>query len=153
MSVIYDALSVTVNHIIGTTDTVADTGIGNLMKGTKALQEFLHGVDVEVADSPLEIVPLHAIDHIIVEAERTTDEPTDTTCEDNCDEMTDPTLIVPDTAIEVGTGEYFDPLLGVTALDSNNHRIIPTVTLDEEYLLTEDSVPISDDNSDDIVAG
>lgn len=148
MSVTYDILAVTINHLTGEHGTVTDDGMGE-MYGTKALQEFLHHDEIKISDNgETVIIPFHSVHYVSVEKTNVTEEVTDDTCVADCDIMTDPTLTVPDTAIEVDAGAEFDPLLGVTALDSYNHRITPTVEIKASHLQNEDSIDISDENDD-----
>lgn len=130
MSVTYDALTVTIYHFSDVYGTVDDQGMGE-MYATKALQQFFNHDEIIISGDSTVFVPYHSVRYVSVEKTHTTDDVTDDTCMPDCDIMTDPKLTVPDTTIEVDVGEEFDPLEGVTASDTFNHPITPTVEISE----------------------
>ena len=75
------------------------------------------------------LIPFHAVDHVITSVTQT-QETIDNDCDMPCSVMPDPTLTVPQTAIDAVEGEEFDPMSDVTAVDGNGHSIADDVTVE-----------------------
>ena len=122
-----------------------------------AFGEFINGRTMRIdGDFGFTLIPYHAVDHVItsVTQEQVT---IDNDCDLPCSVMPDPTLTVPQETITVEVGEEFDPMTGVSATDGNNHDITDSVTVEatepptEGYLMTEDSVDITNENDEPLI--
>lgn len=141
--------SLSVKHRSGSTDSITDTDIA-----TSVLDQFLHYEEMGVTETML--VPYHAVEYV-EESMTQTQEEVDNLCDLTCSVMPDPTLTVPQETITVEVGEEFDPMIGVSATDGNNHDITDSVTVEatepptEGYLMTEDSVDILNENDEPLI--
>lgn len=139
--------SMLVKHTNGTSDTVSDNVLS-------AFDQFIHREEVNVTE--IKIVPFHAIQYVESSVTQESEE-VDNKCDLTCSVIPDPTLTVPQETITVEVGEEFDPMTGVSATDGNNHDITDSVTVEatepptEGYLMTEDSVDITNENDEPLI--
>lgn len=135
------------------THTVQNGEVSSAAIADSAFRAFERKAEMTIEyDGGRVFVPYHAIDHVETSVEQETEEVDDDTCQIDCDIMSDPTLTVPTEPIEAVAGEEFDALEGVSALDSFKHRLNVSVEVDMS-LLNEDEENITDENSDNLIAG
>ena len=115
--------SVEVEHLNGDTDTVSDSKIAS-----NVLAEFNKG---NTLHEGTKIVPFHAVNIVTSVSENTEESAVDSTCVKGCNAMDAPTIEGDMSTLEVGTGEEFDPLEGITAVDDNGNEVSVTVTIKE----------------------
>lgn len=115
--------SVEVEHLNGDTDTVSDSKIAS-----NVLAEFNKG---NTLHEGTKIVPFHAVNIVTSVSENTEESVVDSTCVKGCNAMDAPTIEGDMSTLEVGTGEEFDPLEGITAVDDNGNEVSVTVTVKE----------------------
>lgn len=115
--------SVEVEHLNGDTDTVSDSKVAS-----SVLAEFNKGYILHEGEK---IVPFHAVNIVTSVAETTEESVADSTCVKGCDSMDAPVIEGDMSTLEVGTGEEFDPLDGITAVDDNGNEVSVTVTVKE----------------------
>ncbi len=139
--------SLSVKHRSGSTDSITDTDIA-----TSVLDQFLHYEDMGVTETML--VPYHAVEYV-EESMTQTQEEVDNLCDLTCSVMSNPTLTAPTETITVDVGEEFDPLIGVSAVDGNGKEVEVTASIaeDEGYLMTENSIDITDENDNTLIGG
>lgn len=141
--------SLSVKHRSGSTDSITDTDIA-----TSVLDQFLHYEDLGVTETML--VPYHAVEYV-EESMTQTQEEVDNLCDLTCSVMPNPTLTAPTETITVDAGEEFDPMVGVSAVDGNGKPVAVTVTAEEPsaegFLMTEDSIDITDENDNPLIGG
>lgn len=137
--------SMLVKHTNGTSDTVSDNVLS-------AFDQFIHREEVNVTE--IKIVPFHAIQYVESSVTQESEE-VDNKCDLTCSVIPDPTLTAPTTTLEVDAGEEFDPLIGVSAVDGNGKEVEVTASIaeDEGYLMTEDSIDITDENDNPLIGG
>lgn len=141
--------SLSVKHRSGSTDSITDTDIA-----TSVLDQFLHYEELGITATTL--VPYHAVEYV-EESMTQTQEEVDNLCDLTCSVMPNPTLTAPTTTLEVDAGEEFDPMVGVSAVDGNGKPVAVTVTAEESsaegFLMTEDSIDITDENDNPLIGG
>lgn len=115
--------SVEVEHINGDTDTVSDSKIAS-----GVLAEFGRGDSLHEG---VKIVPFHAVNIVKSVGETTEESVIDSTCKKGCNAMDAPTIEGDMSTLEIGKGEEFDPLEGITAVDDNGNEVSVTVTVKE----------------------
>ena len=120
-----------------------------------AFGEFINGRTMRIdGDFGFTLIPYHAVDHVItsVMQEQAT---VDNDCDLTCSVIPNPTLTAPTTTLEVDAGEEFDPLIGVSAVDGNGKEVEVTASIaeDEGYLMTENSIDITDENDNPLIGG
>ena len=115
--------SVEVEHLNGDTDTVSDSKVAS-----SVLAEFNKGYTLHEGEK---IVPFHAVNIVTSVAETTEESVVDSTCVKGCNSMDAPVIEGDMSTLEVGTGEEFDPLEGITAVDDNGNEVSVTVTVKE----------------------
>ena len=137
--------SMLVKHTNGTSDTVSDNVLS-------AFDQFIHGEEVNVTE--IKIVPFHAIQYVESSVTQESEE-VDNKCDLTCSVIPNPTLTAPTTTLEVDAGEEFDPLIGVSAVDGNGKEVEVTASIaeDEGYLMTENSIDITDENDNPLIGG
>ena len=137
--------SMVVKHTNDTTDTVSDNVLS-------AFDQFIHMEEVNVTE--IKIVPFHAIQYVESSVTQESEE-VDNKCDLTCSVIPNPTLTAPTTTLEVDAGEEFDPLIGVSAVDGNGKEVEVTASIaeDEGYLMTEDSIDITDENDNPLIGG
>lgn len=137
--------SMVVKHANDTTDTVSDNVLS-------AFDQFIHREEVNVTE--IKIVPFHAIQYVESSVTQENEE-VDNDCDLTCSVMPNPTLTAPTETLEVDAGEEFDPLIGVSAVDGNNNPVTVTASIaeDEGYLMTENSIDITDENDNPLIGG
>lgn len=137
--------SMLVKHTNDTTDTVSDNVLS-------AFDQFIHREEVNVTET--KIVPFHAIQYVESSVTQESEE-VDNKCDLTCSVIPNPTLTAPTTTLEVDAGEEFDPLIGVSAVDGNGKEVEVTASIaeDEGYLMTEDSIDITDENDNPLIGG
>lgn len=137
--------SMVVKHTNDTTDTVSDNVLS-------AFDQFIHREEVNVTE--IKIVPFHAIQYVESSVTQESEE-VDNKCDLTCSVIPNPTLTAPTTTLEVDAGEEFDPLIGVSAVDGNGKEVEVTASIaeDEGYLMTEDSIDITDENDNPLIGG
>ena len=137
--------SMVVKHTNDTTDTVSDNVLS-------AFDQFIHKEEVNVTE--IKIVPFHAIQYVESSVTQESEE-VDNKCDLTCSVIPNPTLTAPTTTLEVDAGEEFDPLIGVSAVDGNGKEVEVTASIaeDEGYLMTEDSIDITDENDNPLIGG
>lgn len=137
--------SMLVKHTNGTSDTVSDNVLS-------AFDQFIHKEEVNVTE--IKIVPFHAIQYVESSVTQESEE-VDNKCDLTCSVIPNPTLTAPTTTLEVDAGEEFDPLIGVSAVDGNGKEVEVTASIaeDEGYLMTEDSIDITDENDNPLIGG
>lgn len=135
------------------THTMQGGEVSSAAIADSAFRAFERKAEMTIEDDGRRVfVPYHAIDHVETSVEQETEEVDDDTCQIDCDIMSDPVLNVPTEAVVAIVGEEFDPLEGVTALDSLKHRLNVSVEVDMT-LTDENSTPITDENSENLIAG
>lgn len=141
--------SLSVKHRSGSTDSITDTDIA-----TSVLDQFLHYEEIGVTETML--VPYHSVEYV-EESMTQTQEEVDNLCDLTCSVMPNPTLTAPTETITVDAGEEFDPMVGVSAVDGNGKPVEVTVTAEEPsaegFLMTEDSIDITDENDNPLIGG
>lgn len=137
--------SMLVKHTNDTTDTVSDNVLS-------AFDQFIHKEEVNVTEN--KIVPFHAIQYVESSVTQESEE-VDNKCDLTCSVIPNPTLTAPTTTLEVDAGEEFDPLIGVSAVDGNGKEVEVTASIaeDEGYLMTENSIDITDENDNPLIGG
>lgn len=137
--------SMLVKHTNGTSDTVSDNVLS-------AFDQFIHREEVNVTE--IKIVPFHAIQYVESSVTQESEE-VDNKCDLTCSVIPNPTLTAPTTTLEVDAGEEFDPLIGVSAVDGNGKEVEVTASIaeDEGYLMTENSIDITDENDNPLIGG
>lgn len=137
--------SMLVKHTNGTSDTVSDNVLS-------AFDQFIHKEEVNVTE--IKIVPFHAIQYVESSVTQESEE-VDNKCDLTCSVIPNPTLTAPTTTLEVDAGEEFDPLIGVSAVDGNGKEVEVTASIaeDEGYLMTENSIDITDENDNPLIGG
>lgn len=137
--------SMLVKHTNGTSDTVSDNVLS-------AFDQFIHREEVNVTE--IKIVPFHAIQYVESSVTQESEE-VDNRCDLTCSVIPNPTLTAPTTTLEVDAGEEFDPLIGVSAVDGNGKEVEVTASIaeDEGYLMTENSIDITDENDNPLIGG
>lgn len=137
--------SMLVKHTNDTTDTVSDNVLS-------AFDQFIHREEVNVTE--IKIVPFHAIQYVESSVTQESEE-VDNKCDLTCSVIPNPTLTAPTTTLEVDAGEEFDPLIGVSAVDGNGKEVEVTASIaeDEGYLMTENSIDITDENDNPLIGG
>lgn len=137
--------SMVVKHTNDTTDTVSDNVLS-------AFDQFIHREEVNVTE--IKIVPFHAIQYVESSVTQESEE-VDNKCDLTCSVIPNPTLTAPTTTLEVDAGEEFDPLIGVSAVDGNGKEVEVTASIaeDEGYLMTENSIDITDENDNPLIGG
>ena len=137
--------SMVVKHTNDTTDTVSDNVLS-------AFDQFIHMEEVNVTE--IKIVPFHAIQYVESSVTQESEE-VDNKCDLTCSVIPNPTLTAPTTTLEVDAGEEFDPLIGVSAVDGNGKEVEVTASIaeDEGYLMTENSIDITDENDNPLIGG
>lgn len=137
--------SMVVKHTNDTTDTVSDNVLS-------AFDQFIHKEEVNVTE--IKIVPFHAIQYVESSVTQESEE-VDNKCDLTCSVIPNPTLTAPTTTLEVDAGEEFDPLIGVSAVDGNGKEVEVTASIaeDEGYLMTENSIDITDENDNPLIGG
>lgn len=137
--------SMVVKHTNNTTDTVSDNVLS-------AFDQFIHKEEVNVTE--IKIVPFHAIQYVESSVTQESEE-VDNKCDLTCSVIPNPTLTAPTTTLEVDAGEEFDPLIGVSAVDGNGKEVEVTASIaeDEGYLMTENSIDITDENDNPLIGG
>ena len=138
--------SMLVTHLNSNEDEVASE------LAPSAFDEFNRKDDIGVSEG--KFVPFHAVQFVETSVTQEQEE-VDNNCDLSCSVMPDPTLTVPQETITVEVGEEFDPMTGVSATDGNNHDITDSVTVEAEvpvnYLMTEDSVDITNENDEPLI--
>lgn len=130
-----------------------DFNVDNPTVADSAFRAFDRKTEITIEDEEGKVfIPYHAVDYVETNVTQEVEEVEDDTCNADCDIMEDPTLTVPTEPIEAIAGEEFDPLEGVSALDTFKHRLNVTAELDTS-LLNEDGENITDENSDNLIAG
>ena len=137
--------SMVVKHTNDTSDTVSDNVLS-------AFDQFIHREEVNVTET--KIVPFHAIQYVESSVTQESEE-VDNKCDLTCSVIPNPTLTAPTTTLEVDAGEEFDPLIGVSAVDGNGKEVEVTASIaeDEGYLMTENSIDITDENDNPLIGG
>ena len=137
--------SMVVKHTNDTTDTVSDNVLS-------AFDQFIHKEEVNVTE--IKIVPFHAIQYVESSVTQESEE-VDNKCDLTCSVIPNPTLTAPTTTLEVDAREEFDPLIGVSAVDGNGKEVEVTASIaeDEGYLMTENSIDITDENDNPLIGG
>lgn len=137
--------SMVVKHTNDTIDTVSDNVLS-------AFDQFIHREEVNVTE--IKIVPFHAIQYVESSVTQESEE-VDNKCDLTCSVIPNPTLTAPTTTLEVDAGEEFDPLIGVSAVDGNGKEVEVTASIaeDEGYLMTENSIDITDENDNPLIGG
>lgn len=137
--------SMLVKHTNDTSDTVSDNVLS-------AFDQFIHKEEVNVTE--IKIVPFHAIQYVESSVTQESEE-VDNKCDLTCSVIPNPTLTAPTTTLEVDAGEEFDPLVGVSAVDGNGKEVEVTASIaeDEGYLMTENSIDITDENDNPLIGG
>lgn len=137
--------SMLVKHTNGTSDTVSDNVLS-------AFDQFIRREEVNVTE--IKIVPFHAIQYVESSVTQESEE-VDNKCDLTCSVIPNPTLTAPTTTLEVDAGEEFDPLIGVSAVDGNGKEVEVTASIaeDEGYLMTENSIDITDENDNPLIGG
>ena len=137
--------SMVVKHTNDTSDTVSDNVLS-------AFDQFIHKEEVNVTE--IKIVPFHAIQYVESSVTQESEE-VDNKCDLTCSVIPNPTLTAPTTTLEVDAGEEFDPLIGVSAVDGNGKEVEVTASIaeDEGYLMTENSIDITDENDNPLIGG
>ena len=137
--------SMVVKHTNDTSDTVSDNVLS-------AFDQFIHREEVNVTE--IKIVPFHAIQYVESSVTQESEE-VDNKCDLTCSVIPNPTLTAPTTTLEVDAGEEFDPLIGVSAVDGNGKEVEVTASIaeDEGYLMTENSIDITDENDNPLIGG
>lgn len=137
--------SMVVKHTNDTTDTVSDNVLS-------AFDQFIHKEEVNVTE--IKIVPFHAIQYVESSVTQESEE-VDNKCDLTCSVIPNPTLTAPTTTLEVDAGEEFDPLIGVSAVDGNGKEVEVTASIaeDDGYLMTENSIDITDENDNPLIGG
>lgn len=115
--------SAEVKHLNGDTDSISDSDIA-----VRVLAEFEGGMTLTIGNK---LVPYHAVDSVARAAENKDVSVTDSTCVKGCNAMDAPVIEGDMSTIEVGKGEEFDPLEGITATDDNGNEVSVTVTIKE----------------------
>ena len=130
-----------------------DFNVDDPILADSAFRAFDRKTEMTIEDEEGKVfIPYHAVHYVVTSVVQETQSIEDDTCNADCDIMEDPTLTVPDGALEVIAGEEFDPLEGVSALDTFKHRLNVTAELDMS-LMNEDEENITDENSDNLIAG
>ena len=139
--------SMLVKHTNGTSDTISDSVLAS-----SAFDQFIHREEVNVTE--IKIVPFHAIQYVESSVTQESEE-VDNKCDLTCSVIPNPTLTAPTTTLEVDAGEEFDPLIGVSAVDGNGKEVEVTASIaeDEGYLMTENSIDITDENDNPLIGG
>ena len=149
MSIVIKPKSLEVMHLSNNAEVIEDSGYGDQMRGTKALQDFLRKDMLTIEeDGGMGFSPFHAIQYVQCEnGEKTVYDVTDATClgDDACGGQ--PTITFDSDSITAEAGTEFDPNEGVTAKDGNGNMLsvtacIPITTEDSVILMTENSVDI-----------
>lgn len=138
--------SMTVTHLNSNEDEVASE------LAPSAFDEFNRKDDIGVAEG--KFVPFHAVQFVETSVTQEQEE-VDNKCDLTCSVIPNPTLTAPTTTLEVDAGEEFDPLIGVSAVDGNGKEVEVTASIaeDEGYLMTENSIDITDENDNPLIGG